>query len=138
MSAKDIFHESVKKALIKDQWIITDDPLSIRIEAMQMYIDLGAEKLISATKHNQQIAVEIKSFLQDSTLTEFYQSVGQFLIYKQALEIEEPDRELYLAVPVDTYESFFKQLLVQEIIRRYDIKLVIYEPESEEIIQWIP
>ena len=138
MSAKDIFHESVKNALIKDKWIITDDPLSIRIEAMQMYIDLGAEKLITATKHNQQIAVEIKSFLQDSTLTEFYQSVGQFLIYKQALEIEEPDRELYLAVPVDTYESFFKQLLVQEIIRRYDIKLVIYEPESEEIIQWIP
>ena len=138
MSAKDIFHESVKKALIKDQWIITDDPLSIRIEAMQMYIDLGAEKLITAAKHNQQIAVEIKSFLQDSTLTEFYQSVGQFLIYKQALEIEEPDRELYLAVPVDTYESFFRQLLVQEIIRRYDIKLVIYEPESEEIIQWIP
>jgi hypothetical protein len=138
MSAKDIFHESVKNALIKDKWIITDDPLSIRIEAMQMYIDLGAEKLIAATKHNQQIAVEIKSFLQDSTLTEFYQSVGQFLIYKQALEIEEPDRELYLAVPLDTYESFFKQLLVQEIIRRYDIKLVIYEPESEEIIQWIP
>ena len=40
MSAKDIFHEYVKKALIKDQWIITDDPLSIRIEAMQMYEEI--------------------------------------------------------------------------------------------------
>ena len=44
MPAKDIFHASVKNALIKDQWIITDDPLSIRIEAMQMYPE--AEEII--------------------------------------------------------------------------------------------
>jgi XisH protein len=137
MSAKDTFHEIVKHALIKDNRTITADPLYIRIEAIQMYIDLGAEKLISATKNNQKIAVEIKSFLQNSTLTEFYQALGQFLSYKHALEIEEPDRELYLAVPLDTYDEFFKQLFVQEIIQRYTIKLVIYQPETEELIKWI-
>lgn len=138
MSAKDTFHDIVKHALIKDNWTITADPLYIRIEAIQMYIDLGAEKLISATKDNQKIAVEIKSFLQNSTLTEFYQALGQFLSYKHALEIEEPDRELYLAVPLDTYDEFFKQLFVQELIQRYTIKLVIYQPETEELIKWIP
>lgn len=138
MSAKDTFHEIVKHALIKDNWTITAAPLYIRIEAIQMYIDLGAEKLISATKGNQKIAVEIKSFLQNSTLTEFYQALGQFLSYKHALEIEEPDRELYLAVPSDTYDEFFKQLFVQELIQRYAIKLVIYQPETEELIKWIP
>ena len=138
MSAKDTFHNIVKHALIKDHWTITADPLYIRIEAIQMYIDLGAEKLISADKDNQKIAVEIKSFLQNSTLTEFYQALGQFLSYKQALEIEEPERKLYLAVPLDTYDEFFKQRFVQELIQRYFINLLIYKPEKEELIQWIP
>jgi hypothetical protein len=138
MSAKDTFHNIVKHALIKDHWTITADPLYIRIEAIQMYIDLGAEKLISADKDNQKIAVEIKSFLQNSTLTEFYQALGQFLSYKQALEIEEPERKLYLAVPLDTYDEFFKQRFVQDIIQRYLINLLIYKPETEELLQWIP
>ncbi|MCK5898360.1 MAG: hypothetical protein KAG06_04745 [Methylococcales bacterium] len=47
MAAKDFFHDVVKHALIKDNWTITNDPLYIRVEAIQMYIDLGAEKLIS-------------------------------------------------------------------------------------------
>lgn len=138
MSAKDKFHDIVKHALIKDRWTITADPLYIRIEAIQMYIDLGAEKLISADKDSQKVVVEIKSFLQNSTLTEFYQALGQFLSYKQALEIEEPERKLYLAVPSDVYDEFFKQIFVQELIQRYAIKLVIYQPETEELIQWIP
>ena len=138
MSAKDTFHDIVKHALIKDHWTITADPLYIRIQAIQMYIDLGAEKLISADKDSQKIAVEIKSFLQNSTLTEFYQAFGQFLSYKHALEIEEPERELYLAVPNDIYEEFFKQLFVQQLIQRYAIKLLIYQPETEELVEWIP
>jgi hypothetical protein len=31
--AKDLFHDAVKQALLKEQWIITADPLSIRITA---------------------------------------------------------------------------------------------------------
>ncbi|MEC4985257.1 MAG: element excision factor XisH family protein [Oscillatoria sp. PMC 1068.18] len=27
--AKDIYHDPVKKALIKDNWVITDDPLTL-------------------------------------------------------------------------------------------------------------
>jgi hypothetical protein len=29
MPAKDIYHETVKNALIKDGWTITDDPLKL-------------------------------------------------------------------------------------------------------------
>ncbi|MFM7576856.1 MAG: element excision factor XisH family protein, partial [Microcystaceae cyanobacterium] len=28
--AKDIFHNIVKKALIKEDWIVTDDPLRLK------------------------------------------------------------------------------------------------------------
>ncbi len=31
MMAKDLFHQSVKTALTKDGWMITSDPLTIRI-----------------------------------------------------------------------------------------------------------
>jgi hypothetical protein len=51
--------------------------------------------------------------------------------------MEEPERKLYLAVPNDVYDEFFKQVFVQELIQRYAVKLVIYQPETEELIQWI-
>lgn len=50
MPAQDIFHDSVKNALIKDGWTITDDPLYLDYGGIDMYVDLGAEKLIAAEK----------------------------------------------------------------------------------------
>lgn len=57
MPAKDIYHEIVKQALIKNDWTITDDPLKLTIGGRSLYVDLGAEKLIAAQKGNQKIAV---------------------------------------------------------------------------------
>jgi hypothetical protein len=33
MAAKDVFHNVVKTALQKDGWVITDDPLTLRVDA---------------------------------------------------------------------------------------------------------
>ncbi len=49
--AKDLFHDVVKNALIKDGWKITDDPLSLKVGDSELYIDLGAERLISNSQH---------------------------------------------------------------------------------------
>ena len=58
--AKDIFHQQVKNALIKDGWIITDDPLTLRIsEAIKVQIDLEPENAIAAEPDTEKIAVEI-------------------------------------------------------------------------------
>jgi hypothetical protein len=57
---------------------------------------LGAEKVIVAEKAGRKIAVEIKSFIGSSTLSEFHLALGQFLNYRYALEDIEPDRVLYL------------------------------------------
>jgi hypothetical protein len=48
--AKDLFHQAVKQALIKDGWTITNDPLTIRIDRVKLEIDLGAEKVFAAEK----------------------------------------------------------------------------------------
>ena len=57
MSARDLFHESVRNALEKEDWIITNDPLEIQFEEVKLKIDLGAERLIAAEKAGEKIAV---------------------------------------------------------------------------------
>jgi hypothetical protein len=67
--AKDVFHQQVRNALIKDGWTITDDPLTIRIsEAVKVQIDLAASNAIAAERDREKIAVEIKSFIADSDI----------------------------------------------------------------------
>lgn len=70
--AKDLFHQAVKQALIKDGWTITSDPLIIRIERIKLEIDLAAEKVFAAEKDEQKIAVEVKSFINPSVITDFH------------------------------------------------------------------
>ncbi|MEY3328140.1 MAG: hypothetical protein RLZZ115_1021 [Cyanobacteriota bacterium] len=144
--AKDIFHQQVRNALIKDGWNITHDPLTIRIsESIKLQIDLAAESAIGAEKDSEKIAVEIKSFIGDSDISSFHTALGQYLHtalgqylnYCQALEEKEPERIVYLAIPSETYEDFFQLSFIQRALRRYQVKLIIYDPKLEEIKQWI-
>lgn len=138
MSAKDKFHEVVKESLIKENWTITHDPLKLKFgEYDQIQIDLGAEMVLGAEKGDQKIAVEIKSFLNDSAIFDFHVALGQFLNYRLVLEETEPQRVLFLAVPVYAYDSFFQRDLPKAIISRYALKLIVYDPVKEVISQWI-
>jgi hypothetical protein len=137
MAAKDRFHAVVRIALEKEQWNVTDDPLRLDIGGTKFEIDLGAEQLLAAERGKEKIAVEIKTFLSDSPLTDYHAALGQFLNYRLALEIADSTRILYLAVPVGAYESFFKREFAQISLERYQIKLIIYDPIQEAIIQWI-
>jgi hypothetical protein len=136
--AKDIFHKQVKSALMKDGWTITHDPFTLRIsEAIKLQIDLAAESAIAAERNSDKIAIEIKSFIADSDISEFHTALGQYLNYRQALEEQEPDRTVYLAVPVETYKNFFLLPFIQRTLQRYSVQLIIYDPDKEEIRQWI-
>lgn len=98
---------------------------------------MGAEQLIAAERGEEKIAVEIKTFSGDSPLTEYHAALGQFLNYRLALEISEPSRMLYLAVPALVYEAFFKREFALISVERYQIKLIIYDPAQEAIVQWM-
>ncbi len=138
MSARDKFHYAVKQGLEKEGWVITHDPLRIEFgEEDKISIDLGAEQLLGAEKSEQKIAVEIKSFLSDSAIFDFHLALGQFLNYRLVLEETEPERLLYLAVPIEAYESFFYRDLPKASIKKYQIKLIIYDSVNEAIIKWI-
>lgn len=136
MPAKDKFHEAVKKGLQRDGWHITDDPLYIEFGGVDLYVDLAAEKLIAAEKEGRKIAVEIKSFITPSLISDFHTALGQFINYRTALQAEEPERSLYLAVPEDTYKTFFTLIFAQTVITQQKIKLLVYDAEQEIILQW--
>ena len=136
MAARDTFHEAVKQALIKDGWTITHDPFFLPFGGIDMYVDLGAEKIIAAERAGQQIAVEIKSFLGPSLIGDFHTALGQFLNYRTAMETREPDRQLYLAVPFEVYTTFFALPLVQLNVERYQLNIVVYDDVQQEIVAW--
>jgi hypothetical protein len=72
LSAKDIFHEAIKHGLEKDQWQISSDPLKLVWEEVKVKIDLAAERLIAAERGEEKIAVEIKSFIGMSAISDFH------------------------------------------------------------------
>lgn len=64
-------------------------------------------------------------------------ALGQFINYRTALRAEEPSRNLYLAVPLVTYNDFFNLPFIQTVVNENKLKLIIYNLETEEIEQWI-
>ena len=97
MAARDVYHNTVKVALQKEGWLITHDPLVVELSSGRLEIDLGAEQLIAAQKDNILIAVEVKSFLSPSTTSEFHLGLGQFLNYRVALKVKDPNRVLFFS-----------------------------------------
>jgi hypothetical protein len=135
--ARDVFHENVKEALIKDGWKITADPLTFKIGTIQVQIDLGAERLIAAERESEKIAIEIKTFGNASFITALYEAVGKYIIYRNVLSLLQPDRTLYLAIPENIYNRYFSQKVIQKTIQEERFKLVIYNQSLETITQWI-
>jgi hypothetical protein len=134
--ARDKVHNAARIALEKDGWLITHDPYQVKVLDVEYEIDLGAEELVAAEKGGRKIAIEIKSFLQGSFVYEFHGVLGQFLNYGLGLEEQEPDRELYLAVPVQVYRTFFAKAVVQKAITRFNLKLVLFDPQQQTIVEW--
>lgn len=136
MPAKDIFQRVVENALIKDGWTITHNPLFVQFGGVDVYVDLGAERIIGAHKGERKIAIEIKSFVNPSVISDFHTAVGQFINYRIALETEEPGRVLYLAIPSEVYKTFFNLPFTQIVIERNQLKLIVYNVKKEVIETW--
>jgi hypothetical protein len=59
------------------------------------------------------------------------------LNYRLVLDAKDPDRILYLAVPKATYSAFFTLLLPQNAVKRHGVHLIVFDPETEVLVQWI-
>jgi hypothetical protein len=138
MPARDRYHERVKKALIKDGWTITDDPLHLKWGKKDLYVDLGAEKLLTAQKGTQKIAVEIKTFGGDSEVADLQQALGQYFTYCAVMSRNYPDWILYIAVHEDVFIDVFEEdPLGRLLLEDYKIPFLVFNPEQEVIARWI-
>ncbi len=135
--AKDRFQDVVRTALEKEGWKITADPYEINVDDVDFEIDLAAEQLLAAEREGRKVAVEVKSFISPSNVSEFHTALGQFLNYRDALEKIEPDRQIYLAIRVPIYESFFQRRFIASAVERYQLRLVIYDVRQEVINRWL-
>jgi XisH protein len=135
MPAKDLYHETVKTALIKDGWTIT--PLPLRVGKRDLFVDLGAEKLLIAQRAQLKIAVEVKSFISPSPVADLEQALGQYLLYEDLMRIQYPEHILYLAVRSTIYETFFQEEIVQIVLTSRHLNLLIFDETQKEILQWI-
>ncbi len=138
MPAKDIYHDNVKNALTKDGWKITHDPYSISVEFRSVFVDFGAERVLAAEKAEEKIAIEVKSFRSASDIADFEQALGQYAFYRSLIARTEPERKLFLAIPIDAYETTFQEPIIQPALQDLSVTLFVYDPGKEIIVLWIP
>ena len=136
MPAKDIYHDAVKNALIKDGWTITADPYYIIYKKLRLIADLEAKHSLSAQKKDEEIVVEIKSFINPSFIYDLERAVGQYIIYRNFLSRTSPSHQLYLALSQLIYQANFDET-IQIIVDENQLKLIIIDMEKEVITQWI-
>ncbi|MCP2732227.1 XisH family protein [Limnofasciculus baicalensis] len=145
MPTRDRIHDTVKQALIKDGWEITDDPYIIDYGERILYADLGIAdgrqingKFLGVQSGKSRIIIEIKEFRGRSKIADLEQAIGQYVLYRLLLAKIAPSREIYLAVPTTVYEEIFSEEIGQVVINDLPMKLLVVQLETEEVKQWIP
>ena len=134
--AKDLFHEVVKVALQKEGWTITHDPYTLKALKRRFSIDLGAERVFAAQRGKETIAVEVKSFLNASPIYDFHLALGQYMNYLRVLRQNEPERTLFVAIPLDAYNSFFIEADVWQAVEDFAMSIIVFDDQKQEIIHW--
>jgi hypothetical protein len=64
-------------------------------------------------------------------------SVGKYVLYRAILDDAGDATPLYLAVPLQAYQGILNEEIGRVLIEHVKIKLVVFIPETEEIIEWI-
>ncbi|MFM9949935.1 MAG: element excision factor XisH family protein [Saprospiraceae bacterium] len=117
---------------------MTDDPFYIRPEKGINYpVDLAAERVLTAEKGTEKIAVEVKSFLEESSLHEFHKALGQYLDYQTGLEMLDSRYELILAVPEPVFNYLWSFEVIRRSAQKIDMKILVYKLSIPEIALWI-
>ena len=138
MLARDIYHDAVKNALIKDGWTITADPYPIEYEDAELYPDLAVEKFISEEQKERKIIIEIKSFISPSLMKDFEMALGQYILYRNLIQLAQDEyQEIYLAIKDEIYKTFFQRKSIEAVVKLNQVDLLIINTEKEEVVQWI-
>jgi hypothetical protein len=121
MPARDRYHNTVIRALVKAGWVVT---------AEQVAVNKAGSRVI---------LVEVKGFEHMPSPVDYLgEVVGKYVLYRAALEYIQVDDPLYLAVPTAAYEGILSEDIGQQVVMRAGIRLLVFDPAKEEIVQWLP
>ncbi|MFN8421012.1 MAG: element excision factor XisH family protein [Anaerolineae bacterium] len=130
MPALDTCHDTVVTALQKAGWIVSPRQKRQRIRRRVIYIDIVAQQ------QEQKRYIEVKCFPQTEVVEDQYAAIGQYLVYRAALNLLRDSSPLYLAVSSTIFERVFDSVLRQVVLENR-IKLLIFDDEMEVVEQWI-
>lgn len=65
-------------------------------------------------------------------------AVGQYVVYRIALQLLEPDRQIYLAAPEEICVNFENAKLWKAFVQVENAKILGYDLNREEIVKWLP
>lgn len=134
MPAEDKYHSSVVNALKKAGWTIISEQIRLLVKKRYVYLDLQAQN----QDNNQVILVEVKGFENiASPVSYLHQVVGQYIVYQAVMNYLGITHPLYLAVPLLAYQTFLQEEISQIVLNDAKIKLIVFDPDSEEITLWL-
>ena len=58
---------------------------------------------------------------------DFHNALGKYIVYRQLIELTEPDYKLYLAIDDITFENFFQRQFIQTIVQANNLLLLVVD-----------
>ena len=83
-------------------------------------------------------AVDVKSFLGPSEITDLEAALGQFILYEKALRRQEVGCTLWLAIPSHIWSGLFREAIGEILQEDGALRLLVIDAEKETIERWIP
>jgi hypothetical protein len=134
LPAKDRHHDTVIRALIKDGWKITGEQVKLIVEDRYLWIDIEAAK----TTSDLIVLVEVKEFDDvESPIETLASAIGKYFLYRAVLAETKIKTPLYMAVTQTAYQGILSEKIGVLAVSLADVAILVFDPEQEEIIQWI-
>ena len=140
MPAKDRHHDTVVRCLVRAGWSIIREQYAVVVAEdedsfRRLFIDIAAQSQTA-----QIVLIEVKA-LDPSPVRQFMLLLGQYVVYRAALDYIGDKTPLYVAISEADYELVIEQALGQTVIREQltePIPFLVFDPIAEEIVKWIP
>ncbi len=70
-------------------------------------------------------------------MRDFETALGQYILYRNLINLTQPEYKIYLAIKDSIYENFFQRDSIQDVTKIDQLLLIIVDMEQEAILQWI-
>ena len=65
-------------------------------------------------------------------------ALGAHILYHDVLAVTQPQRTLFLAIREEVYYAVFEEPIGRILLENQRLQLLLFNPEQEVIVRWIP